>query len=84
MCRRHSLRTAFAVVAAMMCVSGALQLSLISQREWSSIASRFDLVRVSLDRQLSCGFDRIALFGDALLSRAVDGPGEKGGKLKPE
>jgi hypothetical protein len=40
-----SLRTAFAAVAVMMTASAALQLTLISPREWSSLGSRASLVR---------------------------------------
>jgi len=55
-----SLRTAFAAVATMMMVSAALQLSLISQREWSSIYARICQCRESVVQPVACGLARLA------------------------
>ena len=46
-----SLRTAFFAVGCLMVISSIIQLSLISQREWSSLFSRVDRMQEQVSRQ---------------------------------
>ena len=47
----RSLKTAFSAVGCLMLISSALQLSLVSKREWSSLYSRVDQVQSKVARQ---------------------------------
>ena len=61
-----SLKTAFVAVGCMMTVSSALQISLISHREWSSLFSRFKLVQRQLTgkaRSLSLTLSDVSSLG---------------------